>query len=84
MYVSPIVINRRQGMNFENIFTVRNGDLSRLDEHTAVDFFWRLLWMEARRIGIEISKIMYPTKLMFLITELMRPLMKLKSQQGMR
>ena len=44
-------------MNFENIFTVRNDDLGRLDAHTAVDLFQRLLWAEARRIGIEISKI---------------------------
>ena len=44
-------------MNSNTIFTVRNDDLGRLDEHTAVDFFQRLLWAEARRIGIEISKI---------------------------
>ena len=44
-------------MNSNTIFTVRNKDLGRLDEHTAVDFFQRLLWAEARRIGIEISKI---------------------------
>ena len=44
-------------MNFENIFTVRNEDLGRLDERTAIDFFQRLLWAEARRIGIEVSKI---------------------------
>ena len=44
-------------MNFENIFTVRNEDLGRLDERTAIDFFQRLLWAEARRVGIEVSKI---------------------------
>ena len=44
-------------MNSNTIFTVTNDDLGRLDEHTAVDFFQRLLWAEARRIGIEISKI---------------------------
>ena len=44
-------------MNFENIFTVRNEDLGRLDERRAIDFCQRLLWAEARRIGIEVSKI---------------------------
>ena len=44
-------------MNIEKIFTVKNNDLEQLDEHTAVDFFRRLLWAEARRIGVEISKI---------------------------
>ena len=44
-------------MNSNTIFTVTNDDLGRLDERTAVDFFQRLLWAEARRIGIEISKI---------------------------
>ena len=44
-------------MNSNTIFTVTNNDLDRLDERTAVDFFQRLLWAEARRIGIEISKI---------------------------
>ena len=44
-------------MNIETIFTVKNNDLEQLDEHTAVDFFRRLLWAEARRIGVEISKI---------------------------
>ena len=54
---SPIVINRRQEMNFENIFTVRNDDLGRLNERTAVEVFQKLLWAEARRIGLEVSKI---------------------------
>ena len=44
-------------MNFENIFTVRNDDLGRFNERTAVDFFQRLVWAEVRRMGIEISKI---------------------------
>ena len=44
-------------MNEQTIFTVNNEDLGRLDERTAVDFFQRLLWAEARRIGIEVSKI---------------------------
>ena len=44
-------------MNHETIFTVKNSDLDRLNPHTAVDFFRKLLWAEARRIGVEISKI---------------------------
>ncbi len=44
-------------MNSNTIFTVTNDDLGRLDEHTAVDFFQMLLWAEARRIGIEVTKI---------------------------
>ena len=44
-------------MNNETIFTVRNGDLSRLNQYTSVEFFQQLLWAEARRIGVEISKI---------------------------
>ena len=44
-------------MNQQTIFTVTNDDLGRLDQQTAVDFFQRLLWAEARRIGIEVSKI---------------------------
>ena len=44
-------------MNHETIFTVTKEDLALLNEHTAVDFFRELLWAEARRIGIEISKI---------------------------
>ena len=48
-------------MNSNTIFTVRNDDLGRLDERTAVDFFQRLLWAEARRIGIEVSKINVPS-----------------------
>ncbi len=44
-------------MNDQTIFTVKNEHLDRLDERTAVDFFQQLLWAEARRIGIETSKI---------------------------
>ena len=44
-------------MNFETIFTVKNEHLDLLNERTAVDFFQKLLWAEARRIGIEVSKI---------------------------
>ncbi len=41
----------------ETIFTVKNENLERLGPQEAVDFFGELLWAEARRIGIEISKI---------------------------
>ena len=44
-------------MSLENIFTVKNEHLDLLNERTAVDFFQKLLWAEARRIGIEVSKI---------------------------
>ena len=44
-------------MNFETIFDVKKEHLARLGQEDAVDFFRRLLWAEARRIGIEISKI---------------------------
>lgn len=44
-------------MSMETIFTVKNEHLNRLDQNTAVDFFRRLLWAEARRIGIGLSKI---------------------------
>ncbi len=44
-------------MNRDTIFTVRNEDLTELNQNTAVEFFQKLLWAEARRIGIEISKI---------------------------
>ena len=49
-------------MNEQTIFTVNNEDLGRLDERTAVDFFQRLLWAEARRMGIEVSKINVSTR----------------------
>ena len=44
-------------MNLDSIFTVKNDRLGLLDEHEAVDFFRKLLWAEARRVGIETSKI---------------------------
>lgn len=44
-------------MNHGNIFTVTNDDLNRLDPAEAVRFFRDLLWAEARRLGIEISRI---------------------------
>ncbi len=44
-------------MNYDTIFAVRNEDLTRLNQNTAVEFFQQLLWAEARRLGIEISKI---------------------------
>ena len=44
-------------MNNETIFTVKNEHLSRLDQKTSVDFFQKLLWAEARRLGVEISNI---------------------------
>ncbi|MXZ01728.1 ATP-binding protein, partial [Candidatus Poribacteria bacterium] len=44
-------------MNHDTIFTVRNEDLTQLNQNTAVEFFQKLLWAEARRLGIEISKI---------------------------
>ena len=44
-------------MSVETIFTVKNEHLNQLDQNTAVDFFQKLLWVEARRLGIELSKI---------------------------
>ena len=44
-------------MNRETIFTVRNEDLTQLNQNTAVEFFQQLLWAEAHQLGIEISKI---------------------------
>ena len=44
-------------MNLDSIFTVKNDRLSLLNEHEAVDFFKKMLWAEARRIGIELGKI---------------------------
>ncbi len=44
-------------MNIETIFTVKNEHLDRFDQKTAVEFFRKLLWAEARRLGVEISKI---------------------------
>ena len=48
-------------MNLETIFTVKNEHLDLFNERTAVDFFQKLLWAEARRIGIEVSKINVPS-----------------------
>ena len=44
-------------MNIDTIFTVKNEHLNRLDQKTSVEFFQKLLWAEARRLGVEISKI---------------------------
>ena len=44
-------------MNNETIFTVKNEHLERLDQNTSVEFFRKLLWAEARSLGVEISKI---------------------------
>ena len=44
-------------MNIETIFTVKKEHLNQLDEYTAVGFFRKLLWAEARSLGIELSKI---------------------------
>ena len=49
-------------MNHKSIFTVTDEDLGRLDPTEAVLFFRELLWAEARRIGIEISKINVSTR----------------------
>ena len=50
-------------MNFETIFDVKKEHLARLGQEDAVDFFRQLLWAEARRIGIEISKINVPSNI---------------------
>ncbi len=44
-------------MNNNTIYTVKNEHLNQLDQNTAVEFFQKLLWAEARRLGIELSKI---------------------------
>ncbi len=44
-------------MNIDTIFTVKNEHLSQFDQKTSVEFFQQLLWAEARRLGVEISKI---------------------------
>ena len=44
-------------MHHNNIFAVKNADLNLLDQNTAVEFFQRLVWAEARALGIELSKI---------------------------
>ena len=48
-------------MNRDNIFTVTNEVLGRLDDRTAVDFFQQLLWAEAPRLGIGLSQINVPS-----------------------
>ena len=49
-------------MNRETIFTVRNGDLTELNQNTSVHFFQKLLWAEARQCNISISKINTPSQ----------------------
>ena len=44
-------------MNLDSIFTVKNDRLGLLNAHMAVEFFRKLLWAEARRVGIETGKI---------------------------
>ena len=44
-------------MHLDSIFTVKNDRLGLLNEHAAVDFFKKLLWAEAWRVGIELRKI---------------------------
>ena len=44
-------------MNRANIFTVTNEDLDRLDPAEAVRFLRKLLWAEARRLGIGLSQV---------------------------
>lgn len=48
-------------MDRDNIFTVTNEDLGRLDPAEAVQFFRELLWAEARRLGIGLSQIYVPS-----------------------
>ena len=50
-------------MNRDNIFTVTNEDLGRLDDRKAVDFFRQLLWAEAHRLGIGLSQINVPSRI---------------------
>ncbi len=49
-------------MDFENIFTVKKEHLDLLTEDTAVEFFKRLLWAEARRLGPGTCKINVPSE----------------------
>ena len=44
-------------MDRDTIFTVTNEHLDLLNDRTAVEFFQKLLWAEARRLGIESCKI---------------------------
>lgn len=45
-----------------NIFTIKNDDLNRLSPDDAEDFFRELIWTEARKIGLPISKIHISSK----------------------
>ena len=49
-------------MNHKSIFTVTNEDLGRLNLTKALLFFRELLWADARRIGIAISKVNVSTR----------------------
>ena len=49
-------------MNNETIFTVKKKHLDLLDEETAVEFFSKLLWAEANRLGAGICKINVPSE----------------------
>ena len=49
-------------MNSDTIFTVRNENLTQLKQNKAVEFFQNLLWAEARRLGVKISKINISTR----------------------
>ena len=44
-------------MHRDSIFTVKPEHLDLLNEDTAVEFFQKLLWAEARRLGIPLNKI---------------------------
>ena len=50
-------------MNLETIFTVKNEHLDLLNERTAVDFFQKLLWAEARRLGPGTCKVSVPSEI---------------------
>ena len=49
-------------MNNETIFTVKKKHLDLLDEDTAVEFFSKLLWTEANRLGPGTCKINVPSE----------------------
>ncbi len=49
-------------MNNETIFTVKKKHLDLLDEDTAVEFFSKLLWAEANRLGPGTCKINVPSE----------------------
>ena len=50
-------------MNFETIFTVKNEHLNLLNERTAVNFFQKLLWAEAWRLGPGTCKVNVPSEI---------------------